>query len=65
MSIETNAAAHKGKTQRDRASGALARRVKNQQARATWQNDRKNEKFPYHLCNGYNGRRYKRWVGIN
>lgn len=42
-----------GKTARDRASGALARRLNNQQSRAAWQNDTTGRtQFPAHTCNG-------------
>jgi hypothetical protein len=65
MSRESNTKAHIGKTARDRASGALARRDSNQQARAIWQKNKKSEKFPYSICNGFRGRQYKRWIGMN
>ena len=68
MSRESNTKAHKGKTQRDRASGALARRSANQLARASWQEDSRKtglQGFPWATCNGQEGKRWKRWLGLN
>lgn len=47
-----------GKTQRDHASGAWARRMENQDARGEW--SRNGGAFPGHTCNG---RRYYRGDG--
>ena len=66
MSREANSKAHVGKTRRDKASGAWARRENNRQERASWQNDNKSttKDFPFAVCNGQNGRRWKRWMGM-
>jgi hypothetical protein len=49
-----------GKTKKDKASGAHARRLDNQQARANWSNrsnnDRSNANFPTMTCNGKKNR---------
>lgn len=64
MSRESNTRSHVGKTRRDHASGAWARRSNNQQERNDWQNDNKSDlkTFPFAVCNGFNGRRWKRWL---
>ncbi len=66
MSRQSNTKAHIGKTRRDRASGALARREHNQMARADWcRNDKATIKdFPFNVCNGKDGRRWKKWMGM-
>lgn len=53
-----------GKTNRDRASGALYRNASNKAARASWENAKRtsktehtNEKFPSSTCNGAKNRR--------
>lgn len=64
MSRQSNTDSHKGKTKRDRASGALSRNAANKEARAMWQQDNKSttNTFPFATCNGFNGRRWKRWM---
>ena len=66
MSREANTKSHVGKTRRDRASGALARRLDNRIERAAWQNESKStiRDFPYNVCNGQQGRRWKHWMGM-
>ena len=69
MSRETNSKSHQGKTKRDKASGAWARRYANQQARADWQNDSKRREkgladFPWFACNGQKNRPLKRAMKI-
>ena len=50
----------KGKTQRDRLSGATARRLSNRSERAAWSNistgSRTSANFPRHTCNGKRNR---------
>lgn len=66
MSRESNTEAHKGKTKRDRASGAHARCQANKQARGAWSANHKHEEglrdFPFAICNGKEGRKWKRWL---
>ena len=47
-----------GKTQKDRASGATARRISNRQERQSWADSRNPTvaTFPYHTCNGKKNR---------
>lgn len=55
----------KGKTQKDRSRGVLARSSANKQARADWNNEKTGTRnnsssgggaFPYHTCNGKRNR---------
>lgn len=54
-----------GKTKRDKASGAWARRRDNMQERAAWSNDRTKSQFPTHTCKGLgnSSKRYKAQAG--
>lgn len=47
-----------GKTRKDRASGAAARRLTNLEERAAW--SREGGTFPGHTCNGHRYRRHVR-----
>lgn len=65
-----NTKAHVGKTKRDHISGAWARREKNNQARAAWCNrDRAKSPdlrdFPFSVCNGKKGKRWKKWLKLS
>lgn len=69
MSYESNRKSHVGKTKRDKASGAWARRLTNQSARASWQNDHKRDQglkdFPWFACNGQKNRPIKKMLKIS
>lgn len=50
-----------GKTLRDRRSGATERRLRNRDARISWQHDHRadNKNFPVEACNGKRNRYVK------
>jgi hypothetical protein len=66
MSRESNTESHKGKTKRDKANGSHARCQQNRQMRGDWSANHKHESglkdFPFTICNGKEGRRWKRWL---
>ena len=47
----------RGKTERDRRSGAMARNRANKLARADWERSKAGTKFPAETCNGKKNRR--------
>lgn len=66
MSRESNTESHKGKTKRDKANGSHARNIQNRITRGNWSANHKHEDglkdFPFAICNGKEGRKWKRWL---